>query len=377
MQQPLARQRVLLIAASLAGMDTANGVAALSALLPKGEFDVHVCLLDSRKPWTPQWLTVSADRTLLNRHWRFDPLAFHRLRRLVRTFRPHIVHAWDADALTYAYAAMWPRAGIPKLLYELDASTSHFSRVHAQQNYFERSANHWVAATHVTADQWQQRGVPTKWCTTICRAIQPAPTNASLRAELLSTLGVPGSPKLIAAVGPIERHLRWKEMIWAIDQLKAVGCPAHLLLVGDGPYREALARYVRLNRVTDRVHFLGHRPDWRDIINAADLLWHAAPEIGDRIPILYALSAGVPVVAVDAVGIRNDLITHGVTGFITPAKERAGIARWSLAILEDAALARRLGEAGRAWAQQQGKADEMVSQYVALYRKLISGAAAI
>ncbi len=189
------------------------------------------------------------------------------------------------------------------------------------------------------------------------------------RGQLLDELRLPHDAKLIAYLGPLTLEKRLKELIWAADQLKAVGVPAHLLMIGDGPRRQPLERYRRLNRVDDRVHFLGWRTDVPRLLSQVDVVWHAGAQDGQSSAILEAMAAGIPVVAADAPGNR-ELVAHGVNGYLVPLKERAGFARWTLPLLEDAALANRIGEAGRQRVLEGHRLEDMLSAYASLYRSL-------
>ena len=63
--------------------------------------------------------------------------------------------------------------------------------------------------------------------------------------------------------------------------------------------------------------------------------------------VLEALASGVPAVVVDRGG-PQDLVEHGVTGYVARANDVADIADRVEALLRDAALRRRMGEAARA-----------------------------
>jgi glycosyltransferase involved in cell wall biosynthesis len=79
----------------------------------------------------------------------------------------------------------------------------------------------------------------------------------------------------------------------------------------------------------------------------------------------------VPVVATDIPGNR-ELVVHGQTGFLVPLGDRAGLARSAYKILEDPALAQRLGEAGRRRILAEFSIQSMVDHHAALYRELLS-----
>jgi glycosyltransferase involved in cell wall biosynthesis len=143
-----------------------------------------------------------------------------------------------------------------------------------------------------------------------------------------------------------------------------------LLIVGDGPLRTRLERFRRQNRIDDRVHFLGPLGDVREYLGHADALWQAGAHEGQSSAILEAMAYGVPVVAADAAGNR-ELITNGETGYLVPVNERAGFARWTLPLLEDAELARRMRETARHRAEREHRIDDIAARYAELYRGLM------
>jgi glycosyltransferase involved in cell wall biosynthesis len=152
--------------------------------------------------------------------------------------------------------------------------------------------------------------------------------------------------------------------------LKVVRDDVHLLIIGDGPDRQRLARYRRHVRIEDKVHFLGHRDDVPRMMPHFDALWLASGYEGLPNVIMEAMAAAVPVVATDIPGNR-DLVIHGETGFLVPVGDRAEIARKTQRLLDDVDLALRLGAAGKARVLSQFGLEAMVDQYASLYRELL------
>jgi glycosyltransferase involved in cell wall biosynthesis len=87
--------------------------------------------------------------------------------------------------------------------------------------------------------------------------------------------------------------------------------------------------------------------------------------------VMEAMAVGVPVVATDISGNR-DLVRHGETGYLVPVGDRAAFARHTLAMLNDAELARRLGEAGRERVLANFSVRQMVDRHAELYRRLLN-----
>jgi glycosyltransferase involved in cell wall biosynthesis len=162
---------------------------------------------------------------------------------------------------------------------------------------------------------------------------------------------------------------RVKDLIWAADLLKSARDDSHLLVIGDGPQRWRLQRYRDQNEVADRVHLLGERNDVPRILPHLDCLWLGSEYEGQSNAIMEAMSAGLPVVATDIAGNR-DLVVPGETGYLVPVGDRAAFTRHTHELLNDAELARRLGDAGRQRMLAEFSVERMIERHAALYREL-------
>ncbi|WP_366522183.1 glycosyltransferase family 4 protein [Candidatus Accumulibacter sp. ACC003] len=128
---------------------------------------------------------------------------------------------------------------------------------------------------------------------------------------------------------------------------------ARLTVAGSGPELARLQALVAELSLQDGVCFSGR------IENAAIPALYAAadcllnPTTVDNMPIsiLEAFASGVPVVSTCAGGIP-DLVEHGVTGLLVPVGDHQAMAREVLRVLQDAALAAGLRQAGLAEAQR-------------------------
>jgi glycogen(starch) synthase len=143
-----------------------------------------------------------------------------------------------------------------------------------------------------------------------------------------------------------------------------------LLLVGDGPQREAVERLAARLGVADRVRVTGFVPHERvpAVLASADLL--VLPSVYEELGTVLAeaLHAGLPVVATRVGGIP-EIVADGVTGLLVEPGDPDGLAAAIDAVLADRALAARLSaNAG----ERAGAYDlERVGAEVdALYRRL-------
>jgi len=141
-------------------------------------------------------------------------------------------------------------------------------------------------------------------------------------------------------------------------------------VIGDGPHRDRLRKFREQVRIRDKVHFLGHRGDVPRFLPHLDVLWSTSGYEGQSNAVLEAMAAGVPVVATDIPGTR-DLVLPESTGYLVPVGDRAAFARWTNKLLDDAALAKRLGQAGRRRVQRDFTVEKMVRCHAELYRELL------
>jgi alpha-1,6-mannosyltransferase len=127
-----------------------------------------------------------------------------------------------------------------------------------------------------------------------------------VRRELLRICGGQDVPLIIYAgrLSP-EKHLAVLPDIAAA--LISRGCPAHLIIAGNGPLRSRLT--ARLNEVAPgRAHFLGHVDDRQRLsryVASSDVFLHPNPAEPFGIAPLEAMAAGTPLVAPSAGGVLS------------------------------------------------------------------------
>jgi glycosyltransferase involved in cell wall biosynthesis len=83
------------------------------------------------------------------------------------------------------------------------------------------------------------------------------------------------------------------------------------------------------------------------------------------------MAFGVPVVATDIAGCR-DLVVPERTGYLVPVGNRPMFARCTQRILEDAALAQRLGSAARRRIAEHFTLEQMIQRHDDLYHEILN-----
>jgi glycosyltransferase involved in cell wall biosynthesis len=131
----------------------------------------------------------------------------------------------------------------------------------------------------------------------------------------------------------------------------AVPGDAVLRIVGTGPEREHLERLAHILGLANRVHFLGHLAfaalvaEYRN----ATLFALTTEQEGFGIVFLEAMASSLPIVATRVAAVP-EVVSDGVTALLANPGDESTLAQMLETLLADAALRKRLGDAGRAHA---------------------------
>jgi glycosyltransferase involved in cell wall biosynthesis len=142
---------------------------------------------------------------------------------------------------------------------------------------------------------------------------------------------------------------------------------ARYMIVGDGPERSRLAARARSLGLEGVVRFPGAPPDARSLLPDMDLLVVPSRSEGSPLVVLEAMEAGLPVVATRVGGIPEQ-IGHEREGLLVPPDNAEALAAAVLRLLDDPALAARLGRAGQTRVWREFRYDRMLEQIEGCYR---------
>ena len=169
-------------------------------------------------------------------------------------------------------------------------------------------------------------------------------------AELRHELGYAADDKLLLCTGEL---LPNKNQITAIRTMKILTekqSNIKLLLAGNGPTLPELQAEIAALDQHDCVELLGYRTDLERYANIADVIVSGSYREGLPMNIVEGMLLGKPVVASYNRGHR-ELIVPDVTGYMVPPADADAFAGKISMLLDDSALADRMGHAGYEKAQ--------------------------
>lgn len=135
-----------------------------------------------------------------------------------------------------------------------------------------------------------------------------------------------------------------------------VAIPLHLLLIGDGPRREAALARAKSLGLGDRIVTTGAVPgeELPDYLAACDIgALPASNEYGQPMKLLEYAASGLASVAPDLPPVR-EVLEHGSTGLLFRPGDAAALARHMTTLAADGSLRARIGAAARQRALADG-----------------------
>lgn len=306
-----------------------------------------------------------------------DVRSLGRLRSLVASVRPDIVHTHMAKAGALARAAALTARPRSRLV--------HTYHGHVLEGYFSASverafiaveralARHTdvlIAVSDEVRESLLELGVgrPEQY--------QVIPLGFDLSGLLAigepdgafrASVGVPPDAPLVAVLGrlaPIKDH---STLLRALARLPDV----YLIVLGDGELRESLENETQSLGLSSRIRFLGWVPDVVPVMRDVDVVALSSRNEGTPVSLIEALAAARPVVATDVGGVRS-VVQEGAGGFLATPGDSAQVAALLERLLRDADLRDRMGAAGREHVRRRFSKERLIKDIRELYSSLLS-----
>jgi len=294
--------------------------------------------------------------------------------RLGRRGRFDIVHVhWPVPHALFGWAARAGGAGRPKLIMHFYSIELRWVRhsLRLLTGFLRRaitSADRVVAISTSTAREIQ--------------AVAPVPVDVIPYAVDLphpSRLASPGhQPAILLSVGRLVERKGIRYLIEALAALPSA-IRVEVVIIGDGPERDALRATAESLGVTDRVTFRGWvTPEELDRAYTESSIFVLPAVVDARgdteglgMVLLEAMAYRIPVISTPLGGI-TDIVTDDRTGMLVPPNDATALAAAIARLLTDSALAGRLATAGQEYAEQHFGWAGVLAAWRALYAGVLS-----
>jgi glycosyltransferase involved in cell wall biosynthesis len=303
---------------------------------------------------------------------------YRRLLALFRRERFDIVHLHTPVAALIGRFAAW-HAGVPRIVY-----TAHGFYFHDLMPAWKRMIYvllEWLAGrvTDVLFTQAQEDAEAARRYHLSAGGVVAAIGNgvdsrhfhpagdAAERAATRRALGAAEDAAVILMIGRLVAEKGYLELFEAMREVEAI-----LWIVGErlpsdhaSAIDHAIEALARDPRLAPRIRLLGYRSDVPQLLRAADIFTLPSHREGMPRSIIEAMLSGLPVVATEIRGAREEVVA-GETGALVPVGDPRALAAALTRLVADPALRARQGAAGRARALELYDEGKVIARQLAL-----------
>lgn len=365
--------RILLVTTSLIVGGAENQVYLIARELKKRGHAVHVISLLPAAAYVEELAEVGVEVESLELEAPRSALsALRKFREAVRRWQPDVIHAHMFHAIFLSRLArlgqrrgklistmhnLEPESGFRNLAYRITDPLGSLTTSVAQagrERYVQASA------------------VPPHRILNIPNGIDleqftPRP---ELREPLRQELGL-GNGFVWLAVGRLEEPKDYPNLFEAVRQIGRTGSSSTVLIVGDGTLTDELHAQAADLTASGAVRFLGARSDVSELMSVADAYVMSSCSEGLPLVLLEAAASGLPIVATD-VGGNSEVVAHGQTGTLVPARSPQALAE-AMRAMENSPyeVLRAWGAAGAERVREQFEIGQVVTLWERTYAELM------
>ncbi len=299
-----------------------------------------------------------------------------RLEQRLARFRPDVVHVVDPSLLGAAGITWGKRLGAPVISsYHTNLATycgyyhltALIEPLWAYRRYLHNQCAITLCPSPSTADELRKRGFDrvALWGRGVdCEQFSPSQRSWAWRRQITGNAQTP----IALYVGRLSQEKNLWHLIAAMDEIERAG--GWLVVVGDGPIRADLERALIGRRATFTGYLHGEALA-RAYASSNVFVFPSLTETYGQ-AVVEAMASGLPVVAYDAEGVRDN-VTHERTGLLAPPDDVAMFKRNLARALTVDSLRARQGVSARAWAERK-KWPVILDLLLETYRKAITSA---
>lgn len=275
---------------------------------------------------------------------------------------------WGAMDVVMAHTVFASSFGLPPLVHHEDGfNEDEAQRLKRRRNLYRQAALRGAARVivpstgleRIARDVWHQ---PPAKIARIPNGIDTAAFAAKPQPGLLRVIKREGEHW----VGTLAGLRAVKQLPMLVDAMTHLPEDWHLVIIGDGPEREAIRAAAEAREISHRVHLPGALADPAQVIGLFDIFALSSASEQFPLSVAEAMAAGLPVAAPDVGDIRP-MVAEPNRSFIAVPGDADALGTMLAELAADPALRSRLGAANREKARAEYDITAMVARYRAVY----------
>ena len=291
-----------------------------------------------------------------------------KLSRIIRQFKPQIVHAHDPHAVSMAGLALSFGAPDPRPRVVASRRVDFHLQGHSFSKWKYRQVDLFLAASNAIRGILEHDGIDAERIVVVHDGIDVGKIERLPAIDAHAEYWLPHGAPLLINVGALVGHKGQKFLVDAMPHVLKQVPDAHLVIYGEGELRTPLERQIKDLRLEKHVLLPGFREDVLRLTKSADLFVMSSVTEGLGSTVLDAMAMRLAVVGTRAGGIP-EAVVHGETGLLVPPAEPRELAGAIVRLLKDPALRKRMGDAGHARVADQFGVGRLLEGTLQAYRR--------
>ena len=302
----------------------------------------------------------------------FDWTIIRDLVNIMKSNNVEVVRTHQYHANLYGRIAAW-LCRVPCIVPSVHNVYTRDRKIHRRilNNLLGRISDKIIAVSEaVKADIMAYDKIPDSRVKVVYNGVDEARFTCVERRSTRSEFNIPEHATVIGTVGRLAAQKGQRHLIESVALLVKEFPELILLIVGDGPEKEALRRTVSEKGLEKQVIFTGSRDDVPDLLAAMDIfvfpsLWEGMPNA-----LAEAMAAGKPVIATD-IKPNREVLGPEHAGVFVPIENSMAIASEIARLLRDRQAALLLGSVAQERAFSRFAISATVGAYTDLFGEIL------
>lgn len=306
-------------------------------------------------------------------HGEADPVGVAKLRRVIRAWRPDVVHMHTSHAHTLGVLAA-RAAGFGRTIVSRRVDFSIYRNA-LRLSWFKYrfGVDRYVAISRGVREQMVRDGIPGDRIRIVHSGIDLARFDGVRPHDYAAEFGLAPGTRIVLDVAAFGWHKSQEFLVRATPEIVRRVPGTRIFLVGEGECEAKVRAEAAALGLRDEIVFTGFRNDVPSLLAGCDCFVMCSVLEGLCTSLLDALALRRPAVGSEVGGIPEVLL-HEKTGLLVPPRDPSALADAVVRVLTDGDLARRLGDDGRRHVEDRFTIDAMVEGNLAVYRELLAEA---
>ena len=308
---------------------------------------------------------------------KFDFTAIRKLKEIIIKNNINLVHTQGAAALDLIVSLSAKMSGVPMVVTRpvMICDQIHYSKFRRKiyeiidQNITMKLVNKVIAVSNLGASILKKRySVRKEKITVIHNGVD---LNKFLSKQNILSQSSEECEIVIGMVAHLSLFKGWYDFIKTIKQInEKTSKKIKALIIGDGVMRKELEKEVLRSELDRIISFTGYHDNIKHLLIQLDIFLFTTHREGLSVAVLEALSSGLPIVATDIGGIREQVDVEE-NGYILKKGDIEGMSQKCLELIHDDNLRCKMGNKSREIAEKRFSDQRMLQEHINCYKKTL------